>query len=342
MADPRFYDNRGPFSLADVCAVAAVPLPEGADRKALIHDVAGLASATSGQLAFFIGGFGGAEKLEKSRAGYCFVPRGKPWNPPPGMTVLPADSPQHAFAAACELFYPDWNKQEWAQNSVHPSAKLAADVSLAPGVVIGADVEIGAGSRIGANTVIGRGVAIGARCVVGSNVSISHAYIGDEVVILPGSQIGQSGFGFASSPAGHTKLPHLGRVILQDRVEIGSVSAVDRGALGDTVLGEGTKIDNLVQIGHNVRIGRHCIMAGQAGISGSSELGDFVILGGQSAVADHARLGDGARAAGQTGFPRGDFPGGKDYGGTPARTAMEWKREQALLAKLIKPKRTKE
>ena len=342
MADPRFYDNRGPFTLADVCAVAAIPLPDGVDRKTLIHDVASLDGADAAHLSYFAGGFGGAERLEKSHAGFCFVPRGKQWIPPAGMIMLPADSAQHAFAAACGLFYPGWNDDKWEQQSVHVSASLAPDVSLAPGVVIGANAEIGTGTRIGPNTVIGRGVAIGARCIIGSNVSISHAYIGDDVIILQGAQIGQSGFGFASSPKGHEKMPHLGRVIVQDRVELGAVCAVDRGALGDTVLGEGTKIDNLVQIGHNVRTGRHCIMAGQAGISGSSELGDFVILGGQAAVADHVTLGDGARAAGQTGFPPGNFPGGKDYGGTPARTALEWKREQATLAKLIKPKRTKE
>ena len=134
--------------------------------------------------------------------------------------------------------------------------------------------------RIGANTVIGPGVAIGHGCEIGSNVSISHAYIGDRVTILPGAAIGQPGFGFASSPAGHVKIPQLGRVIIQDGVEIGAATTIDRGALGDTVIGEGTKIDNLVQIGHNVQIGRHVMLVSQTGIAGSSVVADFVVLGG--------------------------------------------------------------
>ncbi len=341
MADPRFYHNRGPFSLADICAAAVVPLPDGIDRNRSIHDVASLTGAGALHVTFLAGGFGAAEQLASSQAGYCFVPRNKQWTVPNGMVALPADSPQHAFAAVIALFYPDWNNIAWGDAALHADARLAPDVSVAPGVVIGAGAEIGAGTKIGPNAVIGPGVAIGTRCSIGANVTITHAYIGDGVDISPGTQIGQSGFGFASSPKGHVKMPHLGRVIVQDRVEIGSLCAIDRGALGDTVLGEGTKIDNLVQIGHNVRTGRHCLFAGQAGLAGSSEVGDFVILGGQAAVADHAKIGDGARAAGQTGFAPGNYPGGKDYGGTPARTAMEWKREQATLAKLIKPKRTK-
>ncbi len=341
MADPRFYDNRGPFGLADICAAAAVPLPDGVDRNSKIHDVASLTGAGRLHLTFFTGVFASLPLLASTQAGFCFVPREKKCQAPDSTILLPADSPQHAFAAAAELFYPNWNWIDWSEVAVHPQAKVAPDVVIAPGVVISAGAEIGSGTRLGPNTAIGPGVAIGARCLIGPNVSITNAYIGDDVVICPGTQIGRAGFGFASSAKGHVKMPHLGRVIVQDRVEIGSVCAIDRGALGDTVLGEGTKIDNLVQIGHNVRTGRHCIMAGQSGISGSSELGDFVILGGQAAVADHAKIGDGARAAGQTGFAPGDYPGNKDYGGTPARTAMEWKRETATLAKLAKPKRTK-
>lgn len=341
MADPRFYNNRGPFSLADVCAAAVVPLPDGADRHREMHDVASLAGAGALHLTYLAGGFGAAEQLSSSQAGFCFVPRGKEWVSPSGMILLPADSPQHAFAAAIELFYPGWNEITWGSVAIHPEAKLAEDVMLAPGVVIAAGAEIASGTRIGPNAVIGPGVAIGANCSIGANVSVTHAYIGDRVVILPGSQIGQSGFGFASSSKGHVKMPHLGRVIIQDRVEVGALCAIDRGALGDTVIGEGTKIDNLVQIGHNVRTGRHCVFAGQAGLAGSAELGDFVILGGQAAVADHVTIGDGARAAGQTGFAPGKYAGAKDYGGTPARTAMEWKREQATLSKLAKPKRPK-
>ncbi len=154
--------------------------------------------------------------------------------------------------------------------------------------------------------------------------------------MAPGTQIGQPGFGFNPGASGHTMIPQLGRVIVQDRVDIGACTAIDRGALGDTIIGEGTKIDNLVQIGHNVRIGRHCLIAGQVGLSGSVELGDFVFMGGQVGVADHARVGDGAKFAGRAGLLPGDYPGGQDYGGYPVRSMRDWARETAALAILAK------
>ena len=184
-------------------------------------------------------------------------------------------------------------------------------------------------------------MTIGRGCEIGSNASISHAYLGDQLLILPGAQIGQPGFGFASDGRGHIKIPQLGRVIVQDKVEIGACVTIDRGALGDTVVGEGTKIDNLVQIGHNVHIGRHCMIVGQVGISGSTTLGDFVIFGGQVGIADHCRIGSGARLAGRTGVVPGQvLEGGRDYGGTPAKPLKEWIRELYAVAALTKkPKR---
>jgi UDP-3-O-[3-hydroxymyristoyl] glucosamine N-acyltransferase len=235
------------------------------------------------------------------------------------------------------LFYPESGLSVWDQKTpIDPSAKIAAGVSLAPGVVIGPDCEIGERTRVGANTVIARGVMIGRDCEIGSNVTISHAYLGDGVVVFPGAQLGQPGFGFASAAAGHLKIPQLGRVIVQDKVEIGACTTIDRGALGDTVIGEGTKIDNLVQIGHNTRTGRHCVIVAQVGISGSCELGDFVVLGGQAGVADHARIGDGARIAAKSGVTPGELPGGQDYGGVPARLMKNWRRELAAVALLAR------
>ena len=157
------------------------------------------------------------------------------------------------------------------------------------------------------------------------------------MTILPGAKIGQPGFGFASSGAGHVKIPQIGRVIIQDRVEIGANTTIDRGALGDTVIGEGSKIDNLVMIGHNVRVGRNCFVIAQVGIAGSSELGDFVILAGQAGVGDHVRIGSGARFAGQTGVPPNTvYEGDADYGGWPAKPVREWVRELHALKIMLK------
>lgn len=336
MADPRFYENRGPFTLAEICKAAGSDTTDGADGQARLEDLASLAGAGPTQLSFFTGGRGDAAALfAATKAGFCFVPADTKLNAPSGCVAIRAKSVPHAFAAAARLFYPESALPVWNQkNAIDPSARIGDGVQLAPGVVIGPNVEIGANTRIGPNAVIARGVAIGRDCEIGSNVSISHSYLGDNVLILPGAQIGQPGFGFASSAAGHINIPQLGRVIVQDRVEIGSCTAIDRGALGDTVIGEGTKIDNVVQIGHNTRIGRHTVIVGQVGIAGSCEIGDFVMLGGQAGIADHARIGDGARLAGRTGA-MGYLPGGKDYGGQPAKPLKQWLREVAAVSRLV-------
>jgi UDP-3-O-[3-hydroxymyristoyl] glucosamine N-acyltransferase len=345
MADPRFYDNRGPFTLAELCRAAGADLPEHCDAEAKIHDLASLSGAGPDHLTFYAGGAGAhAADLAQTSAGFCFVPAktAKPLAFRAGLMAIPAQSVQHAFAAAARLFYPDSGLVAWAQQTaVDPSATIGANVLLSPGVVIGPGAEIGDGTRIGPNTVIGRGVAIGKRCEIGSNVTIANAYLGDEVLILPGAQIGQPGFGFASGASGHIKIPQLGRVIVQDRVEIGSCTTIDRGALGDTVIGEGTKLDNLIQIGHNTHLGRHGIVVSQAGIAGSCEFGDFVVIGPQVGIADHVKIGSGARVAARSASQPGvSYEGGQDYGGAPLRPVREWIREMHALTNLAKkPKR---
>jgi UDP-3-O-[3-hydroxymyristoyl] glucosamine N-acyltransferase len=340
MADPRFYDNRGPFTLAEVCKHANVALPDGANGASQILDLATLDGAGDRHLTFCIGKVA-AKALASTKAGFCLVGKEAAGLPhPAATTVIPCAAANHAFAAVLGLFYPENSLMAWAQQAaIDPSAKIAGDVQLAPGVVVGPGAEIGERTVLGPNCVIGRGVAIGRDCVIGSNVSISHSYIGDGVLVLPGAQIGQPGFGFVSGARGHTKIPQIGRVIVQDKVEIGAGTTIDRGAIGDTVIGEGTKIDNLVQIGHNSHIGRHCVIVAQVGISGSCEIGDFVVLGGQVGIADHATIGDGARLAARSGVFPGTLKGGQDYGGVPARPVKEWLREMVTLTKLGKPKK---
>jgi UDP-3-O-[3-hydroxymyristoyl] glucosamine N-acyltransferase len=337
MADPRFYDNHGPFALAELCSQIGASLAADADPDAVVCDVGTLESASPAQLAF-CATKAAARTLSQSQAGFCLVDKQTASDAKPSRTTLLASgSVLHAFAAAARLFYPGHAQADWrSQDMIHPIARLGTDVRLAPGVVIGPGAEIGDRTRLGPNTVVGRGVAIGRDCEIAGNVSVTHALLGDRVHILPGAQIGQPGFGFASGAAGHAKIPQLGRVIVQDDVEIGACTTIDRGALGDTLIGEGTKIDNLVQIGHNTRTGRHCVIVSQVGISGSCELGDFVILGGQVGVADHVHLGDGARVAAKSGVPPGDYPGGTDYGGYPVRLAKDWRREVAALVLLAK------
>ncbi|MDE3114893.1 MAG: UDP-3-O-(3-hydroxymyristoyl)glucosamine N-acyltransferase, partial [Pseudomonadota bacterium] len=259
MADPRFYDNRGPFTLGEVCAAIGAAVPPGR-AAAMVCDLASLEGAGPEHLTFCAGGKKALTALKDSRAGYCLADANvAPENAGGGTVLVTVAAPLAAFAQVARMFYPEHEEPLWSQQTaVDPSAVIGEGVQLAPGVVIGPGVEIGAGTRVGPNVTIARGVAIGRDCRICSGVSLSHAYVGDSVVMLPGARIGQSGYGFVSGASGHSKIPQLGRVIVQDRVEIGANSTVDRGALGDTVIGEGTKIDNLVQIGHNCRIGRHC------------------------------------------------------------------------------------
>jgi UDP-3-O-[3-hydroxymyristoyl] glucosamine N-acyltransferase len=338
MADPRFYDNRGPFTLAELCKHVNAQPSAGADANAKLDDIATLDGAGPTQLAFCIGK-AAKDALSKTKAGACLISADIAASGfvPSSTVALVCSSPQHAFAAAARMFYPEHGLASWRQTAaVDPTARIGKDAVLAPGVVVGPHAEIGERTRLGANAVIGRGVAIGRDCEIGSNVTISHAYVGDGVLVLPGAQIGSPGFGFASSGKGHEKIPQVGRVIVQDKVEIGACTTIDRGAIGDTVIGEGTKIDNLVQIGHNTRLGRHCIVVAQVGISGSCELGDFVVLGGQAGLADHVTIGDGARFAARSGLFPGEYAGGQDYGGVPARPAKQWLRDLAVIQRLGK------
>ena len=338
MADPRFFKNLGPFSLAQICKEAGIAVPAGADGSREFHDLADLSGSDSRQLTFFSGNFALRDAFATSRAGACLAgDKGKRPDAPEGMLVLQVQSVTHAFAAVAAMFYPEHSQPLWPHDAaaISPLARIGGNVTLAPGVVVGAGAEIGAGTRIGPRAAIGPGVAIGRNCEIGANVSISHAYIGDRVVILPGAQLGQPGFGFASSGSGHVKVPQLGRVIIQDDVEIGSCTTIDRGALRDTVIGEGTKLDNLVMIGHNCQIGRHCVIAGQVGIAGSCVIGDFVMMGGQVGLGDHCQIGSHARLAARSAVASGVLlEGGIDYGGAPAKPVREWAREIHAVARL--------
>lgn len=343
MADPRFFDNRGPFSLGEVCAKIGATVPDGSAASFVVADVASLSGAVASHLSFYVGDKP-SPALAQTTAGVVLVSAKAiaKLNAPAGCVLVAVASVQHAFAAVAEMFYPDCHRIAGPFNGgVDPSAKIGADVMIAPSAVIGPGAEIGDGTHIGANVVIGRGVAVGRGCEIAGNSVISHAYLGDGVAVFPGAQIGQPGFGFASSAAGHTKIPQLGRVIIQDRVEIGACVTIDRGALGDTVVGEGTKIDNLVQIGHNTHLGRHDIVCGMAGISGSCEIGDFVVLAGQAGISDHSKIGNGARLGGKCGVIIGqELEPGTDYAGIPAMPVRDWLRQVTMLRTMIKkPKR---
>jgi len=335
MEHKGFFQRHGPFPVSEIASVTDAEPETGAPLDRELHDVRPLAIATAEDLSF-LDNRKYISALEATQAGACFVNPSYSERVPTSTVALLTEQPYHAFARALSLFYPDARHplvSAGSQDRIHPDAQIEDGAVIEPGAVIGPFAQIGARTVIAAGATIGYGVAIGRDGYVGPNANITHALIGDRVNVHAGVSIGQDGFGFAMGASGHLKVPQIGRVIIQDDVEIGANSTVDRGALSDTVIGEGTKIDNLVQIGHNVEIGRHCVIAGQVGVSGSSILEDFVVMGGQSGCVGHIRIGAGAQIAGTSGVSH-SVPAGERWGGAPARPVGQWSREIAVIRSL--------
>ena len=334
MADPRFFRVAGPFRLAELAEFAGAELSAKCDPDACFEDVAPLDSAQAGQVSF-LENKKYLSALEISRAGACILHPDMANRAPAGMALLLSKTPYKGFALIAQAFYPDPPIEAGVAASawVDESVSLGEGSRVEHGAVVGKGVEIGARSLVGANAVIGDAVRIGDDTVIGANATLSHCHIGARVVVYPGVCIGQPGFGYALDPAGHVKIPQLGRVIVEDDVEIGANTTLDRGAGPDTVIGAGTKIDNLVQIAHNVRIGRGCVLAGHTGISGSTELGDMVVMAGQSGIAGHLKIGSGVQIGAQAGVMKDLAPGDRVMG-TPAGPARQFFRESFVLRKL--------
>ncbi len=261
------------------------------------------------------------DQLALTRAGGCLVAPAFAERVPASTAVLKTKTPYSAFAFALRLFYADALRPIAAKSGdergggrlVHPTARIDEGVIIEPGAVVGREAQIARGTTIAAGAVVGYRVSIGRDCYVGPDATVTHAIVGERVILHAGVRIGQDGFGFAMSANGHLKVPQVGRVIIGNDVEIGANSTVDRGALNDTIIGEGTKIDNLVQIGHNAIIGRHCVIVAQTGIAGSAQLGDFVVMGGHSGVVGHVKIGNGAQIAGMA-HVKEDVAAGRAHG----------------------------
>jgi UDP-3-O-[3-hydroxymyristoyl] glucosamine N-acyltransferase len=336
MEHPGFFQKSGPFAIAEIAKAAGAELPPGTDPDRRLSSLKPLSEAGPGDLTFF-DNRKYLDQLKLTAAGGCIVAPQFADRVPPGTSALLSRATYRSYALALQLFYPDamWSKAGSAHGgpAIDPSAVIEDGAIIETGAVIGPEVQVGRGSRIAAGAVIGFRVAIGRNCYVGACASVVHALIGDRVIIHPGVRIGQDGFGFAMGRDGHVKVPQVGRVIVQNDVEIGANSTIDRGALKDTVIGEGTKIDNLVQIGHNTVIGRHCVIVGQTGIAGSATLGDFVVMGGQSGVAGHVTVGSGVQIAGCCHVIE-DTAAGSVVAGTPSRPFKQFARENAMLTRL--------
>lgn len=329
--DPRFYAPLGALTLQEIADSADADL-----RTASEITITGLApfeAASPNDICFHDAGSKAVGKTNPN-AGGCFCSRADAEKLPAGVAALISAYPRHSFAmAAAALFQPIM--ADHTAERIHASAHIAESAIIEPGAVIGAGSAIGERTVISANAVIGPGVQIGHDCYIGAHVSVRCALIGNHVRFLAGARIGETGFGVTPGPDGLEDAPHYGRVILQDHVTIGANSCIDRGALGDTIIGERTKIDNLCQVAHNVVIGRGVVMAAFGGISGSVIIGDHSRLGGRVGIADHVHVGEGASLAASAGLFR-NVPDGETWGGTPAKPAKQWMRELAWLQKQSK------
>ncbi|MEP3279177.1 MAG: UDP-3-O-(3-hydroxymyristoyl)glucosamine N-acyltransferase [Stappiaceae bacterium] len=345
MTDPQFYTKPSVVTVSMVAEWAGAELTRG-NGTAEIVDVAPLDDAVSGNLVF-LDNNKYFSQLENTQATACLIaPRFAKRVPDHVMPLVVAE-PYRAYAKVLTKLYPEGIRPlpVIKADAVSPKATIAetvvleAGVTVEAGVVVGDYAEIGADTHLGPNAVIGANCKIGRNCSIGPNTTCQHVVIGDNVIIHPGVCIGQDGFGFAMGVAGHLKVPQIGRVIIQDGVEIGANTTIDRGANRDTIIGEGTKIDNQVQVAHNVVIGRHCVLVSQVGIAGSAALGDYVAIGGQSGVNGHVKVGSGTQVAAVSSVYE-DLPGGGKYGGVPAKPLKDWFREVTALSRLASTSRT--
>jgi UDP-3-O-[3-hydroxymyristoyl] glucosamine N-acyltransferase len=337
--DPRFFQHAGPHTLAAVVDAAGVDgeVAEAPPRRLMLHRVAPLATATGEDVSFCLNSRRHLPALAATQAAAVVVhPEMKDHVPATAVAILASD-PLVAWSKVAALFHP----LPPVRPGIHPSAVIAGSARIdlttevGPLAVIGENVVIGPRGRIGAMVVIGDGVQIGWDVRIGAHASLSHALIGDRVYIYPGARIGQEGFGFAITPDGLRNIPQLGRVRVEDDVEIGANTTVDRGTLEDTVIGAGSRIDNLVQIGHNVRTGRACVIVAQVGISGSTVLEDQVVLAGQAGIAGHLRIGAGSRIGAQAGV-MADVPPRSDLAGSPAQPVKAFFKEVATIRRWIR------
>jgi UDP-3-O-[3-hydroxymyristoyl] glucosamine N-acyltransferase len=333
--DPRFFQRSGPHSVADIARCLGAELAGIALPERMISGLAPLQTAGPADLSF-LDNRRYAAHLAATNAGAVIIHPEFLARVPAGTVAIVTPEPYAGWAKASTLFHPPSAAQAGVHPAaiVHPQAVIDPAAEIGPGAVIGAGAEIGAGSIIGALAVIGAGVVIGRACQVHAQATVSHAILGDHVVVYPGARIGQDGFGFAITQTGAVPVRQLGRVIIGDGAEIGANSTIDRGSAQDTVIGAGVHIDNLVQIGHNVNIGKGTVIVAQAGVSGSTIIGERVIIAAQAGLTGHLNIGNGARIGAQAGV-MADLEAGAEVVGSPAQPLRAFFREVATLRKLV-------
>jgi len=335
MVDSRFYTNKGPFTLAHLSEVGQCEIYRGSPSLE-IQEVAPLDDAGQGSISLF-NNAKYMEALHDTGASACIMDAESAEKAPESLPILVSKNPHRSFALIAAAFYPHVKPVP----SIHPTAIIDASASLGQGCEIGPYVVIGKNVILGDNVIvrshvtIGDNCSLGEGCVIESHASIEFAMIGRHVHIKSGARIGQSGFGFAIDERGYVPVPQLGRVIIEDFAQVGANTTVDRGSGHDTMVGQGSRIDNLVQLGHNVQLGKGCVIVSQTGISGSTKLGNYVMCGGQVGIAGHLNIGDGAQLAAKCGIQR-DVSPKEILMGYPGMPIKEFYRQVATVKKLAK------
>jgi len=341
MSEKRFFEKSGPYKLKALAAHIGGKLNSKQFSNILIDDISSLENAKSNEISFF-SNISYKKELKDTKAGACII---KPdWShlAPKNVPLVLIDDPYLGFALISQKFYPleikphqlTGIKKKYEYRN-QDNITLGENVVIECGAIIGKNVVIGDNSFIASNSVIGSEVKIGNNCYIGANVSITHSIVGKNVKIHNGTSIGQDGFGFAMSATGHQKIPQLGLVEIHDDVEIGANCTIDRGTADNTIIGKGTKLDNLVHVAHNCKIGRNCILTGMVGLAGSTILEDFVVMGAKSGAVGHLTIGKGSQIAAKTGVTK-SLPPGKKWAGWPAKNIDLWKKELIEIRKLLK------
>jgi len=336
VTDLRFFNRAGPFDLAAITTAAGATPVEGADTARLFVDVVPLESAGPDDVSF-LDNKKYIEAFKVSQAGACFVEQSLADRAPATMTALICDQPYLALALATRMFYPSSAPEPGVSDTAHvdPSAVIGEGARIEHGAVISAGVELGKRCHVGAGAVLYDNIRLGDDCHVGASATLMYCLVGDRVWIDTGVRVGTQGFGFAVGPKGAVRIPHTGRVMIGNDIEIGANTTIDRGTAGDTEICDGAMIDNQVQIAHNVKVGRGAILAGQVGLAGSSQIGDYAMIGGKSGVANHIKIGTGAKIGGLSGAAT-DLEAGGTYLGLPAIPIKDFWRQQVAIRRLLK------
>jgi UDP-3-O-[3-hydroxymyristoyl] glucosamine N-acyltransferase len=338
MIDRKFYKNIGPHKLSKIAEILEIAITPELDFS--IKDIKALSDAGPEDLTF-LNNKKYAKDFATCRAKACLVPLDFVGRSEFGTISLPVKNPYDSYAKLLDIFYtPAKNTESQIKPSAYisPLAKIGNNCYIGHNVVIEDEVEIGDDCIIESGTIIEYKVKIGNRARIDQNVVISHSIIGNDAVILTGAKIGQDGFGFSTEKGIHKKIYHTGRVIIGNDVEIGANSTIDRGSVNDTIIEDLCRIDNLVQIGHNVHVKKGAILVAQVGIAGSTRIGSYCALGGQVGIAGHLNIADFVQIAGQGGVIQSINEAGI-MGGTPAVPIRDWHKQTILMKKLINNKK---